>query len=628
MVFAACDVAYLRHAKALISSMDLVSPGYDFVLHIVNASEDELQGAVDFGDALTGTRLHVTGEAVTLDDPEAMRTYYACARFVRLAELLERTETPFLVLDADGVFVAPIDLDFTDKADAQLCLPIRGLEDGNNPLHLRVAAGAVWVRPLDSTRAFFSAVAHDLLGLFGKGEATWYADQEALARHLQSGTGNVVARNIKQKYVDWDFAKDAVIWTGKGKRKDLDLGYMLLRNCFDPDPELRMRAHAQWDAISRTAAMKPDSVLGRMFKLDRKGGKRSFAIYLPRLDLPWKEGAMGRGGPQAQTEDAIELRLWWKRFTMALSHALTRSGYFVSTIEIPAWDITPARVDQDGFDFAFIPHRCRSEFQTSRTPVAFYMQEFFRHVFVVDEDGWSAASSVYPVDADRLPGAVLGAWDDYRERFARGELASKMAQAPSMSRDDLLSKGMIPSGKYAFFPLQIPHDQSIRNFSDVSQLDALLAAAEAFGKAGMAMVLKEHPANRASANEYRMALSGQPHIHWSDANVHDLVRCSHGVVTLNSGVGFEALIVGRPVVTFARVEYDAVTHHATPATFWKAWKAAVTEDPDIRMTRYSRFVDWFLARHAVDLSRPHAASQTLYKIISRAMDRIEDGQDA
>src|SRR4029434_6963823 len=108
------------------------------------------------------------------------------------------------------------------------------------------------------------------------------------------------------------------------------------------------------------------------------------------------------------------LRLWWKRFAMGLSFALTRSGFEVCTIEIPSWEIVPDRIDSDGYDFAFIPHRCKLDYDRGATPVAFYMQEYFRHVFVVDPDGWSASSSVYPIDSQKLPGAVLGAWDEYR----------------------------------------------------------------------------------------------------------------------------------------------------------------------------------------------------------------------
>jgi capsule polysaccharide modification protein KpsS len=157
-------------------------------------------------------------------------------------------------------------------------------------------------------------------------------------------------------------------------------------------------------------------------------------------------------------------------------------------------------------------------------------------------------------------------------------------------------------------------------------MDALLAAAEWLRGAGIPLVLKEHPANRASAAQYREALSAYD-IYWSDANVLDLAKYSTGVVTLNSGVGFEAILLGKPVVTFARVEYDAVTHHATPATFGRAWKSAMAEDADARMTRYARFVDWFLARYAVDLSRPQAAQQRLYKIVSDAIAVVAEREN-
>lgn len=622
LVFAACDVAYVGNAKALIRSLDLVSPGCDFLLHLVNARQEVIDGLEELAEQLESTRLFVTAEVTKLRAAEHKRTWYACARFVRLAEILPLTETPILVMDADGLFVSPIDFDFTDKQEAQMCLPIRGLADDNRPMHLRVAAGAIWIQPAEATRAFFGAVASDLLDAFRGGEPTWFIDQEILARHLAEGTGKVIARNIKKKYIDWDFREDAIVWTGKGKRKRQDLGYVLLRGCFDPDPDRRMAARRSWDEILKALGTTDAGVLGRIFDAEKSRARKRFAIYLPRLDLPWKIAAMGRGGPVPQSQDATDLRLWWKRFAMELSFALTRSGFEVNTIEIPAWDITPERVDADGYDFAFIPHRCRLDFQRGKTPVAYYMQEYFRHVFVVDSQGWSAASSAYPVDAEALPGAVLGAWDDYRLRLARGELASKFSQASSMSREDLVARGKLPAGKFAFFPLQIPHDQSLLYFSNVSQMDVLQAASEWASRAGIALVLKEHPANRGSAREYREAITG-PHVSWSDAHLHDLIRHAQGVLTMNSGAGFEAILFGKPVLAFARVEYDAVVQRATTDTIAQAWKAAMAEDVDVRLTRYSRFVDWFLARYAVDLSRPYSAAHSLDRVVAKAVSQVK-----
>jgi hypothetical protein len=620
VVFAACDVAYAANAKALIRSMDAVSPGNDFYLHLVNARQEVVDEILVLAEQLKSTRLFVSAEVTTLRSQEHKRTWYACARFVRLAEIMRQTETPILMVDADGLFVSPIDFDFTDKQHAQMCLPLRGGADESQPLHLRVAAGAIWVKPCPATCEFFDTLATDLVDEFSAGDPEWFIDQELLARHIAAGTGNVVAFNIKTKYVDWDFREDAIIWTGKGKRKRQDLGYVLLRSCFDSDPDRRHAARRKWRAIVEEIGADA-GVLGRIFSAETDRARRRFAIYLPRLDLPWKVAAMGRGGPAAQSVDAKDLRLWWKRFAMELSFMLTRSGFDVSTVEIPAWEITPERVDADGYDFAFIPHRCKLDFEPGQTPVAFFMQEYFRHVFVVDSHGWSAASSVYPVDPAALPGAVLGAWDDYRARLARGELESKFSQAPRMSREELVARGAIPPGTFAFFPLQIPHDQSLLYFSDVTQLDALRAASEWARKTGMTLVLKEHPANRLSALEYRQELVGD-HVFWSDAHLHDLIRHSRGVITMNSGAGFEAILIGKPVAAFARVEYDAVVHSAAPDTLADAWDAAVSEDADVRMTRYARFVDWFLARYAVDLSRPQSAAYSLDRVVARAVAQL------
>lgn len=618
VIFAACDMAYLDNALVLLRSLDLMSPGFDFLLHVINPHADVLESLQRVGDGLVATRLHLSAEKVRVVDAGHKRPYYASARFIRLAELLPRTEVPFLVLDADGLFVAPIDLNFSDKQEAEICLRRRDIE-GESEERLKVAAGAVWVRPTPQTVEFFAAVRDDLVGQFRSGEPAWFMDQIVIAQHVAQDTGNAAVRNIKHKYADWSFRDNAIIWTGKGDRKYFDVRYLLLRLGFDGDPERRLRARRLLHEVVSMIPIESQGQVGaHAIKVLHTISTPRIAIYLPRLDLPWKKSGMSKGGPPAPSPDTIELRLWWKRFTMELSLALTRYGIEPKLMEIPAWDITPERVDEDDLDLAFIPHRCQLDFESRATPVLFYMQEYFRPVFVVDSGGWSAASSVYPVDAGALPPAVLGAWDDYRARFAAGELASKFGQSGTQAQAELLAAGKIPATGYAFFPLQIPHDQSLAYFSDVSEMQALEAVAAWAVRAGIPLVLKEHPANRASMAEFRARFNG-PGIVWSDAHVHDLLRHARGVITLNSGVGFEALIAGRPLVTLARSEYDAVGFKATPMTLAESWDLALAEDGEQRMQRYARFVDWFLARHAVDLSRPVAARYVLDRIIASAV---------
>ncbi len=46
-------------------------------------------------------------------------------------------------------------------------------------------------------------------------------------------------------------------------------------------------------------------------------------------------------------------------------------------------------------------------------------------------------------------------------------------------------------------------------------------------------------------------------------------------------------------VTFGQVEYDAVSIHGDPAALDRVWMEVQTSDPDQRLVRYNRFVDWY-----------------------------------
>lgn len=624
LVMAACDSKYLGHALALIRSLDMVSPGFDFLLHLINVDNAALLQVTKFRDELTSTTLHVSAERVTLEADE-QAAYFASARFIRLAELMgdNRSTAPIFVTDADAIFVSRIDFDFTSKPNPDLCIYRRSGEVQNRPAALQVAAGAVWASPSEATRVFFAHVGADLLARFGGHGAKWFVDQEVLAEQLDAFKGQIRVFNIKRKYIDWQFKSDSVLWTGKGSRKSIDLDYLLLRSAFDANPDRRERARRIWNESRALIPLSERSVLGRIFPEVSARAARRIGLFLPRLDLPWKKEGMSAGGPLPLSQDAIELRLWWKRFSMVLAQAMTRHGWEVVLREIPAWEIQPGNIDDEGYDLAFVPHRCRLDYTTGRTPVLFYMQEYYRHVFTVDAEGWSAASSVYPVDASTLPGAVLGAWDDYRERLRTGKIGSKFEQGRQEGRKQLIDGGKIPQGKFAFFPLQVPHDQSIRYFSDHEQMDVLDCVIKWSERRNIPLVVKAHPANPKSAEQYRQRFGKR--IFWSDANVLDLVRTANGVITLNSGVGFEAVIAGKPVVTFARAEYDCVTHRASLESLDQAWSNAVNEPEDVRLVRYSRFVDWFLARYAVDLSRSQSAMYSIEKIIRKAGAMMSNG---
>lgn len=620
LILTACDKAYLSHAIALARSMDAFSGEYHLMIHVINPDEADIARLQLLRETLSSTRLHISAEKMRLPPGTSKLAYYASARFIRMAELLAGDDpVPVLALDADALAVGPLTLDFSDKPEAEICLRRRDLKA---PVaeHLRVAAGAVWAANTRAASAFMSAVAEDLLQEFKQGKASWFVDQIVLLKHVLAQTGGAHVRNLKTKFVDWSLSDDAVFWTGKGDRKYLDVRYLLLREAFDEDPERRDAAralHARLEAV--IPAQRRGHIGSRLRHSLARTRRTRTGIFIPRLDLPWKQaGIKAHGGAPVSTEDTIALRLWWKRFTMELARSLTNYGAEPVLFEIPAWEITPERVDGEDVDLAFIPHRCDFDFAPTRTPRRFYMQEYFRPVFVMDTQGWSAASSAYPVNPATLPPAVLGAWDDYRVAFLSGTLQSKFTQNSPATRAELEARGQIPCVDYIFYPLQIPHDQSIRYFSDASQDEALEATNQLARALGATLVLKEHPANPPSMRPYRERYEAK-HILWSDAHLHDLLRHAQGVITINSGAGFEAMLAGKPVVCMGRAEYDAAAHKATPAGLREAWDRAIAEPMEDRLRRYARFVDWFLGRYAVDLSRPHAGRYVLDRLVRSAL---------
>lgn len=185
----------------------------------------------------------------------------------------------------------------------------------------------------------------------------------------------------------------------------------------------------------------------------------------------------------------------------------------------------------------------------------------------------------------------------------------------------------LPEQPYIFVPIQIPDDRVIVDFSDVGMVEVLQAALALAKQEGCRLVVKAHPASRERTRELAACID-DPCVLWTQAHVHDALAHARGVITVNSGVGFEALLANVPLVCLGRTEYDTAAHAATLATLPQAWTRACAEPADIREQRYARFVDWFMGRHAVDLSRPRQSDPVLQRLLERAIAQVQSAQGA
>jgi hypothetical protein len=556
---------------------------------------------------------------------EQRRTYYACARFIRLNEILPDITTSILCIDADSLFVNPIDLNFSDKSQAELCIIRRDLAE-QVPDFMAVANGTIWLKPTPLIKSLVANVACEISRAFMDGSANWYLDQIVMGKEINNPDYINSVFNLKKKYADWDFHDASIIWSGKGSRKLLDMRFSMLQKLLSDNPEQQGQSI---QVIQDILSDENHHLESFRLKLNRARTLTlpRVMIVLPRLDLPWKPPKDILSAPSELAEDTLNLRIYWKEFTVRLANAIERHGVKVEVIEIPGWQIEGFCSKSMTADLAIIPHRCKIDFRKSSEKVMFYMQEFFRWVFVLDEQGWGAASSVYPILLEKITHINTGPFDDYRQQLLCGQLVSKFHQGKRMDQASLIMNRQIPDAPYIFFPLQIPNDQILKYFSDVSELAVVEALVAWAKRRDVALVIKPHPANLKSMKPFKL-LSDSGNVYWSDAHVYDLIEHALAVYTVNSGVGFEALLHIKPVVTFGRTEYDCVTFNANLNNLDDAYEYCCTIHAHKLETRYRRFIDWFLGNYAIDMSNPERAKIRLDAMANAIVRKIEDIRSA
>jgi hypothetical protein len=235
-LYAAADTVYFDlHARPLINSIIANTPEYGVHIHIYNPRPDQIdfcrshqnitcsyehtleadfQHAADYW--LTRTKLpnerqrqmHKKGQKLGREELLKLirQTYYACARFVRLAELL-RPGQRCLSIDVDGLVRKP----FTDQLGSQDFYLYEKPKDGT---HL---AGAILFNGTAGSHEFLQEYAEQLRQAFDKDDLYWFLDQVVLDQLVPTYHKGL----LPMSYIDWAMREDSAIWSAKGPRKEL-----------------------------------------------------------------------------------------------------------------------------------------------------------------------------------------------------------------------------------------------------------------------------------------------------------------------------------------------------------------------------------------------------------------------
>lgn len=136
------------------------------------------------------------------------KTYYACMRFVRLAEIVKQPQQ-FLEIDIDGIVRSTFPTEFADGKDFYLYRKDKGG-------HL---AGSILFGANSASQQFIQELANKIRQQIEADNIYWFLDQHTIDAVVPKYNLGL----LPISYVDWHMKPDSAIWSAKGKRKELEV---------------------------------------------------------------------------------------------------------------------------------------------------------------------------------------------------------------------------------------------------------------------------------------------------------------------------------------------------------------------------------------------------------------------
>ncbi len=164
--------------------------------------------------------------------------------------------------------------------------------------------------------------------------------------------------------------------------------------------------------------------------------------------------------------------------------------------------------------------------------------------------------------------------------------------------------------RYVFLGLQVI-DDAVQALAKLPMLEMLAEVAATCRQQGLSLVVKRHPRCNSTEVSKALALGLKANdFQLSDASIHDLISRSCAVCVVNSSVGAEALLHGKPVYVFGESEYQHVCYQIrSKGEFNQRFKPdGLPVSPD-DLTRYLYVLR---TEYAVDATNPAAARKFIH----------------
>ena len=194
-------------------SSEKVSVTYEYVpldLFSVAAAKWDIVPTDEFEKSYYDRTLNAMGKSNDQTIQERIqKTYYACARFIRLAEFFPNI-SKVLAIDSDAIVRSNIP-ELPPAHDLYIHRII-----GKKA---RFLAGGIYLNNSNNSKKFLDDYAGCLKNYIDRDYLYWGIDQDVLEYVVPSYKYG----NLPLQYIDWEMKPNSYIWTAKGKRKELQI---------------------------------------------------------------------------------------------------------------------------------------------------------------------------------------------------------------------------------------------------------------------------------------------------------------------------------------------------------------------------------------------------------------------
>ncbi len=219
--------------------------------------------------------------------------------------------------------------------------------------------------------------------------------------------------------------------------------------------------------------------------------------------------------------------------------------------------------------------------------------------------GWSkfAQTPLEDLKLERIDLAFASEFVSAMQRRIIGGNVSKYQQVEA-------SKAIALPDRYVFLGLQVI-DDAVQALAKLTMLEMLAEVAATCKHHGLSLVVKRHP--RCGSAEVAKALAEgvkANDFQLSDASIHDLISRSCAVCVVNSSVGAEALLHGKPVYVFGESEYQHVCYQIrAKGEFNQRFKP---DELPVSADDLTRYLYILRTEYAVDATNPVMAKKFIH----------------